>query len=162
LLQISDNKPIATVGHVFNAVLVDGTFGIFTNDAASAFDVVTVRTDDPAFIDAEEPLFAAALMASTAPLTVSDDVEALTQDELDLVVSEAINRWTDSGLLTDDQLVQLGTLNFMITDLEGLTLGRQLARQVGIGSYPECRQEVENRRRRSCSCQAKSLHVSAQ
>ena len=36
----------AVLGHVFNAVVVDGDFGLITRDAASSFESVTVRTDD--------------------------------------------------------------------------------------------------------------------
>jgi hypothetical protein len=37
------------VGHVFNAVTVDGDFGLLSKDGASSFDEVTVKTNDPAF-----------------------------------------------------------------------------------------------------------------
>ncbi len=36
-------------GHVFNAITVDGGFGLLTLEGISSFDEVTVRTDDSAF-----------------------------------------------------------------------------------------------------------------
>ena len=36
-------------GHAFNAVTVDGGFGLFTMDGSSSFDNVIVSTNDPAF-----------------------------------------------------------------------------------------------------------------
>ncbi|UCF09029.1 MAG: hypothetical protein JSW28_04915, partial [Thermoplasmata archaeon] len=43
-------------GHVFNAITVDGDFGLLAVDGASSFDEVTVRTDDPAFREKKGPL----------------------------------------------------------------------------------------------------------
>jgi hypothetical protein len=39
----------AVAGHVFNALAVDGDFGLLTRNGQSSFDSLTFRTDDPAF-----------------------------------------------------------------------------------------------------------------
>ena len=39
------------VGHAFNAVTVDGGFGLLSLGGMSSFDQVTVKTDDPFFRD---------------------------------------------------------------------------------------------------------------
>ena len=39
----------AMLGHVFNAVTVDGAFGLFATGAGGAFDRFTLQTDDPAY-----------------------------------------------------------------------------------------------------------------
>jgi len=62
------------VGYVFNAVTVDGGFGLLSKNGSSSFDAVTVRTDDPAFRTAN-------LMASAAPQAPTDGAKALTEAE---------------------------------------------------------------------------------
>jgi hypothetical protein len=47
-----DGAPV--VGHVFNAPLVDGRFGLLTGAGGGLFDAVSLRTDDPAFAAGEE------------------------------------------------------------------------------------------------------------
>ncbi|MBC2714899.1 MAG: calcium-binding protein [Desulfobacteraceae bacterium] len=39
----------ANVGHVFNAVTVDGAFGLLAKEGAAIFNTLTVKTDDPDF-----------------------------------------------------------------------------------------------------------------
>ena len=39
----------AVLGHVFNALLVDGGFGLLAVDGAASFDAVTVETNDPVY-----------------------------------------------------------------------------------------------------------------
>jgi len=73
------------VGHVFNAVTVDGDFGLLSKDGASSFDEVTVKTNDPAFA-------AQSLMASEAPAVLADAASWLTYDQLDAIVEEAKDR----------------------------------------------------------------------
>ena len=48
------------VGHVFNAVTVDGDFGLFAMHGTGSFDEVTIKTDDPGF-SLPEYLIAASL-----------------------------------------------------------------------------------------------------
>jgi Ca2+-binding RTX toxin-like protein len=108
------------VGHVFNAVVVDGAFGLLSGGGASSFDSVEVRTDDPAFRE-EEPA-AALAAASEAPETLAPP-SALTQAELAPILEEAIRRWTEAILPAGGTLESLSSLSVQIADLEGQTLG---------------------------------------
>jgi hypothetical protein len=109
----------AIVGYVFNAVTVDGGFGLLVKGGTGFFDAVTVRTDDPAFReDQGQPL-----MASGAPEVAVGPESILTYEELMPIVDEAIDRWSDSGLVDADDLSSLHEVTFQITDLSGLALG---------------------------------------
>jgi hypothetical protein len=94
----------AVVGHAFNAVVVDGGFGVLSRNGSSSFDSVRVRTDDPAFLQPGDGLHAPGIgSAPSAPLT---------EDALAPVVAEARAR--------------LGTtepVRVMIADLAGTALG---------------------------------------
>ncbi len=72
------------------------------------------------------------LLASAAPVPSTTTPDDLTQAELDQTVDEAISRWIDSGLLDASQLAQLDELNFVIADLDGLTLGLATADTIYI------------------------------
>lgn len=104
-------------GHVYNAVTVDGGFGLLAKEGAASFDTVSVRTDDPAFRTETDNL-----MAATASET---DVDAgtLASDELAPIVEEAIVRWEEKLAGDDAALALLGDLKFEIADLGGLVLG---------------------------------------
>lgn len=60
-------------GYTFNGLVVDGAFGVFTADGTSSFDTVTVKTNDPAFLDSDPSLAvaepASGSMAAGAALT---------------------------------------------------------------------------------------------
>jgi hypothetical protein len=103
------------LGHVFNAVVVDGSFGLMA-DTEGSFDDVTVKTDDPAFRDDGD-----SLLASGTPGQTTDT--ALTGDELDAIVHEAISRLTQAWQLSDEEVALLNSVNFEIVDLDGSTLG---------------------------------------
>jgi hypothetical protein len=104
------------VGYVFNAVVVDGEFGLLTKDGNSSFDEVTVKTDDPAFIGSEG---ASALMAATEPMDPVRPENALTYDALSPTVEEAIERWTEALGVDND----LQAVTFQIVNFDDLTLG---------------------------------------
>ena len=108
------------LGHVFNAANVDGGFGLMSIDGAASFDDVTVKTDDRVFDEDDGE----ALMASGTPGESTELPEPLTQTELNPIIEEAIQRWSVSGLVDDAGLQQLNDVNFQITDLEGLMLGK--------------------------------------
>jgi hypothetical protein len=112
------------VGYVFNAVTVDGDFGLLTKDGGSSFDEVTVKTDDPAFWDPDDVSFLTAASSMTDPAEVMSD---LTYDELDPIIDAAVNLWTGSTLFDEAMLIRLDGLTFLIADLEGdalaLTVG---------------------------------------
>jgi hypothetical protein len=106
----------AMVGHVFNAVTVDGGFGLLSRDGASSFDEVTVKTDDRSFPVSN-------LMAVAAPVAAAP-VNTLTEKELVPIVDEAIERWIEV-LDADTFLVEmLRSVEFQILDLDGLILGQ--------------------------------------
>jgi hypothetical protein len=110
----------AMVGHVFNAVVVDGSFGLLSKDGNSTFDVITVKTDDPVFrVDDGDDL-----RASTAPQEPVGAENTLTYDALAPIVEEAIDRWTESLLIDESTLSLLNEVDFEIADLSGLTLGQ--------------------------------------
>ncbi len=106
----------AMVGHVFNAVTVDGQFGLLAKDGTASFDSVTIRTDDPAFRDV-------ALKAAAAAETTAADLELLNNDALAPIVQEAIARWRDSGLVDDIALAMMARADYQVADLDGLLLG---------------------------------------
>ncbi|PLX89359.1 MAG: hypothetical protein C0619_11450 [Desulfuromonas sp.] len=106
----------AMAGHVFNAVTVDGDFGLLAKDGMASFDSVTIRTDDPAFRDA-------ALVAATAAADPSAG-EALSDESLAPIVAAAIDRWSASGLVDEVALARMAGVDFTIADLDGLLLGR--------------------------------------
>jgi hypothetical protein len=108
------------VGHVFNAVVVDGDFGLLSRDGVSSFDAAEMRTDDLAYFDlaSGENLLAAraAVAPADAPLVVDDAM-------LSSIVDEAIRRWDRALPLDEDALASLSALSFQIADLGGLILG---------------------------------------
>ncbi len=102
------------LGYSFNALVLDGDFGLFTHGGASSFDTVTVSTDDPAYLAAEAgtKLFAAAalqqpagdqdtLTADQSP-TTSVRVEGTAGDDL-FVVTVGLTAGTWSVLLNGRQ-----------------------------------------------------------
>jgi Ca2+-binding RTX toxin-like protein len=108
----------AIVGHVFNAVTVDGSFGLLAKDGVSSFDTLTVKTDDPAFRDQGDNLTAAAAPQQT------DAAAYLTYAELSPIIEAAIDRLTESLIIGESDLALLNEISFEITDLSGLTLGQ--------------------------------------
>ena len=106
------------LGKVFNAVSVDGEFGLLAAGASASFDGVTVKTDDAAFAPATgSPMIAAAgALASESTVT-------LTQSALDSIVGAAITQWIDTLGYGDPRLASLGELRFSVADLTGNALG---------------------------------------
>ena len=105
------------VGYVFNAVTVDGGFGLLSKNGSSSFDAVTVRTDDPAFRTAN-------LMASAAPQAPTYGAKALTEAEVGAIFDEAIARWTKALGVNDAVVASLCEMTFQVVDFNDLTLGR--------------------------------------
>ncbi len=104
-------------GHVFNAVTVDGAFGLLSRSGSSSFDKVALKTDDPAF-------GTQTLLASTAPeATVAGDGTALTIENLDAIVDAAIDRMSNAYALDAGQWALLESVNIEIFDVGGLRLG---------------------------------------
>jgi Ca2+-binding RTX toxin-like protein len=118
----------AMVGHVFNAVAVDGDLGLLSKDGESSFDAVTVKTNDPAFRVEEG---GGNLMASSVSQE-SIGVEAfLTYEALAPIFRAVMERWTAFGI-NETMLARLRGVSFQIVDLDGLTLGRAVDDKVFI------------------------------
>ena len=109
----------AMAGYVFNAVTVDGRFGLLAKEGSASFDTVTVRTDDPAFIPPDD---AQPMTAGSSQIDPAEVMSDLTFAELDPIIEAAINRWTDSTLFDEAMLARLDDLTFLIGDLTGDTL----------------------------------------
>lgn len=105
----------AIAGHVFNAVTVDGAFGLVTMDGGSSFDDVRVKTDDAAFKDPDD-------MENLTAAFESNELEPnpeLLYAELDPIIDAAINRWMTSTVFDEAMLSRLDDLSFLIADLTG-------------------------------------------
>ncbi len=108
----------AMVGHVFNAVTVDGDFGLLAKEGSASFDTVTIRTDDSAFRTEGDALTAASLPDAVDAGTI------LSADQLDFVVGAAIDRLAEGFSLDATMLAVLNDgINFEVADLSGLTIG---------------------------------------
>ena len=70
-----------------------------------------------------------ALRAAEAPLAASSNVPALSQADLQPIVSEALVRWTNAGLDTVT-VAKLAQVQFVIRDLPGDYLGEAQANQI--------------------------------
>jgi hypothetical protein len=105
-------------GHLYNAVTVDGDFGLLAVGGPAAFDDLTVKTDDAGFVPEGEgeSLLAAAPGQEASTLTV-------TQSELDAVASAALTQWIDALGAGDPRLAALAGVRFSVADLEGNALG---------------------------------------
>jgi hypothetical protein len=115
----------AVGGYVYNALLADGDFGLFTADGSASFDNVTVKTDDPAFSTQN-------LMASSTVQGTTDATASITSNDLNTVVKEAISRWSDSVVVDESTLALLNEVSFEITDLQGPILGQTNGKTVLI------------------------------
>ena len=110
----------AAVGFVFNAVGVDGRFGLFTKASAS-FDTLTVKTNDPAVPAAQ-----------TITVPAGNVAAAITVDSTQLhpQVAEAVRRWS----LVEDasRTAKLGSIEVVLADLPGEALGEYINGRITI------------------------------
>jgi Ca2+-binding RTX toxin-like protein len=102
------------VSTAFNGIAVDGRFGLLAREGAASFDSVTVKTNDPAFLQQATPLLAA--QAPATPVA-----EMLAPTGLQALKDEAIRRLAYS--VDPSQLAAMGDTALLITDLPGLELG---------------------------------------
>jgi len=103
----------AVIGYVLNAVTVDGAQGLITY-GETVYDEVTIKTNDPAFQEEGENLFAAAVPETPVGT-------ALTNEELEGIVEEAKAIWTEylgTGIEST-----LDEVSVTISDLDDLQLG---------------------------------------
>jgi len=104
---------------VYNAVTVDGDFGLLSKDDHSLFDEVMVKTNDPALRDQDD---ASALTAVTMSTEDPEAQSPLTYAELDPIIEEAVSRWAESSLVNEIMLSTVDHVTFLIADLSGGTL----------------------------------------
>jgi hypothetical protein len=98
----------------FNALAVDGRFGLLTSVGKASFDSVAVKTNDAWFRKSS----ATALVAVSAAAS-SDVIAPLTDAELQAMVGAALQRLS----LDPSQQLDLAALTVQVTDLPGLELG---------------------------------------
>jgi len=106
----------AVVGFAFNAIAVDGRFGVFATGGAASFDSVTVRTNDPAV-----PASELAAPRGDGAALVASQAAPLTQAQLEPLLAEAARRW---AMVEDASFVdRLGAVTVAIADLPGDEVG---------------------------------------
>jgi hypothetical protein len=113
----------------FNALTVDGRFGVLARDGAASFDDIGLKTDDPAF---REPPSGTALVAATVPLDDAVEAGILTLSELAPIVSAAKLLWIESGVLSAAQQADLQHLDVGVGALGGLLLGVTVGGQITV------------------------------
>ena len=104
------------LAHVFNAVVVDGQFGLLSMNGATSFDSFAMNTDDDAFLAPSDPLL--------APSEGQGDDYVLQLDDIDPIL-EAAKQNLISGLrLSEEDQAKLAGVTINVADLSGLTLAR--------------------------------------
>jgi Ca2+-binding RTX toxin-like protein len=116
------------LSHVYNAVVVDGKFGLLSVNGPSTFSLAYVRTDDPAFATT----VGHPQLAASAPTSAALGETSLTTDELTPIVSEAIDRLAVTLSLNAETINELRATTITIGDLSGLELGYTLGDTVTI------------------------------
>jgi hypothetical protein len=115
------------LGYAFNAVAVDGNFGLLAIEGQTSFDDVRVKTNDPQFAaPAGSPL-----MASDG-VTLVESASTLTQDALDSAAASAMEHWTVTLGDGDPRLAGFGNLRITVGSLAGDALGYAEERNVWI------------------------------
>jgi Ca2+-binding RTX toxin-like protein len=114
----------AVVGHAFNAVVVDGAFGVLTRGGAASFDGFILRTSDSRFA---EPAAQMLVAADPAPAMAG---EAIVQAQLDTMVAAAVARWSEA--LGADISGALAGVVFVVGNLDGAALAQTVGRVVVI------------------------------
>ncbi|MBW6493254.1 MAG: hypothetical protein K0B16_01635 [Burkholderiaceae bacterium] len=105
----------AAVAFTYNAVAVDGRFGLISRGGTTSFDSVTLKTNDEAVANLANTIF-----AETTPSTVYTG-DALVSSDLGPLVDEAIRRWS---VANGESFAQsIGSAEIEIVDLPGLELG---------------------------------------
>jgi hypothetical protein len=114
------------VSYSYNASNVDGNFGLMATAASASFDDVRVKTNDPAFIQAQGGNMTADGML------VTDSASTLTQSELDSATVTAMAGWIEILGDGDARLAQFGDMHVRVGDLSGDALGLADGRTVWI------------------------------
>lgn len=115
----------AALGFAFNAVSVDGRFGLFAKGTSASFDSVTLKTDDPA-VNAAVAAGNLLARASAVPSVIqSSAITPMTRDAIAPVLAEAKQRWAVSGRVDAAALARLDRIDVQIVDFGGALLGQQ-------------------------------------
>jgi len=120
-----DNQLVAS--KVFNAAVVDGGFGLIASRGPSAFDDVTVKTDDSAF---RPPATLSPLIAAEAGSGSQQDLPELTVAALEPVLVEAMARWRP--VLSPVQFSMFSGLSLQVADLPGLTIAQVAGSEIVV------------------------------
>jgi hypothetical protein len=108
----------SVTSYSYNYLVHDGGVGLFTRGGNASFDNVLLRGDDVAYAGGGEPLVAASAPAQTGSNSATLDV-----NKVSAALTEAEQRWIDSGLVSAQAVTDLGAIQLQIADLPGLTLG---------------------------------------
>ena len=115
----SGANPLATTGFVYNAVTVDGKFGLLATTGQASFDDVVIKTTDRSFVTPT----GSPIIAADGILAGDFDADALTQSQLDTVAAAVLARWIEVLGAGDPRLAALGDIRFTIANLVGGELG---------------------------------------
>jgi Ca2+-binding RTX toxin-like protein len=116
----------AMVGFAYNAVTVDGYFGLIAVNGATSFDDVKVKTTDRAFAGAS----GASMLA--ADVVMTESASTLTQADLDAAAAQAMSAWTQALGSGDPRLGGFGEVRITVGQLAGDELGYTAGRTVAI------------------------------
>ena len=107
----------------YNALVTDGSFGLFSRSGITSFDTVTFKSDDPT-------LTSAAFLLASAPAQGVKSGVALSADALMPIVNEAVNRWTLALGVTE--VAALDGITVVAADLPEGMLGETLGATILI------------------------------
>jgi len=110
----------AVVGYAYNAVTVDGHFGLMASVGTASFDDVTVKTTDRALASTPgSPMIA----STTESLALADQGATVTTSDLDPIITAAIMQWAETLGNGDPRLALLGDVHVSVSDLARGELG---------------------------------------
>jgi len=118
------------LGKVYNAVAVDGDFGLLAVGTPAKFDDVALKTDDAAFV---QPA-GASMIASEQMSAPADHGAMVTQSDLDDIAAVAMSEWIGTLGNGDSSLAGLGGMQIRFADLSGDQLGYASGRTLLIDS----------------------------
>src|SRR3954471_20574719 len=108
----------AAVGFTYNAVTVDGYFGLMASTGQASFDDVKIKTSDHAFA----PTGGGAMVADDG-VVMTDNASTLSQTELDAAAASAMSAWTQTLGSGDPRLGGFGDVHITLANLAGEELG---------------------------------------
>jgi len=102
------------LSRVYNALVTDGDFGLFSRSGTTSFDSVTVKSDAPNLLNQSF-----ALTAASAPSGTPDQSNSLTEGQVAAVAKVAMQEWAGVAATGHDSSA-LNQLNFvLVNDLPG-------------------------------------------